>query len=84
MPLSNDLEHQKCMSQLACRMARALGQDEALLNQVEAQEAHPAMAAYGLWRDEPDLVTLADEINANRVAQHPLLIKDWLEQGDKP
>jgi prevent-host-death family protein len=63
---SDDLERLERMSQLAYRMAQVLGQDETLLKQVEGQEAHPAMAAYGLWRDEPDLATLADEIEANR------------------
>ena len=66
---SEDLERLERMSQLAHRMARVLGQDETLLRQVEAQEVHPAIAAYGLWRDEPDLATLADEIEANRQTQ---------------
>jgi hypothetical protein len=30
---------------------------------------HPAMAAYGLWRDEPELSALTDEIDANRQRQ---------------
>ena len=68
---SADLERLERMSQLAHRMARVLGQDETLLKQVESQEVHPAMAAFGLWRDEPDLATLADEISANRQAQPP-------------
>ena len=68
---SEDLERLERMSQLAYRMAQILGQDEMLLGQVDAQEAHPAMAAYGLWRDEPDLAVLIDELEANRRAQPP-------------
>ena len=76
MSILIDLERQKQRSQLVFRMAQALGQDETLLEQVKTQEAHPAMAAYGLWRDESDLIALADEINANRLAQCPPLVKD--------
>jgi hypothetical protein len=54
---------------MAHRLALVLGQDAALLKQVEAQEVHPAMAAYGLWRDEPELAALADEIRTNRQDQ---------------
>jgi hypothetical protein len=54
---------------MAHRLALMLGQDAALLKQVEAQEVHPAMAAHGLWRDEPELAALADEIDANRQEQ---------------
>jgi len=46
--------------------ALALGQDAGLLRQIETGEVHPAMAAYGLWRDEDELAMLADEIAANR------------------
>jgi hypothetical protein len=57
------------MSKMAHRLALVLGQDAALLKQVEAQQVHPAMAAYGLWRDEPELSALIDEIEANRQEQ---------------
>lgn len=66
---SGELERLERMSRVAHRLALVLGQDAALLKQVEAQEVHPAMAAYGLWRDEPELVALADEIRANRQEQ---------------
>jgi prevent-host-death family protein len=68
---SEDLGRLERMSQLAFRMAQVLGQDETLLRQVETQQVHPAMAAYGLWHDQEDLATLADEIEANRRAQPP-------------
>lgn len=50
-------------------LAEALGQQMALLERLEKKEVHPAMAAFGLWADEPDLATLADEIVANREGQ---------------
>lgn len=53
------------------RLASALGQDAELLRQIEAGEVHPAMTAFGLWRDEADMETLVDEIYANRQRQTP-------------
>jgi prevent-host-death family protein len=66
---SGELERLERLSQMLHRLALVLGQDAALLKQVEAEEVHPAMAAYGLWRDEPELSALADEIDANRQEQ---------------
>lgn len=66
---STELERLERTSQAARRLALALGQDAELLRQVEAQEIHPGMAAFGLWRDEEELATLADEIYANRQRQ---------------
>ncbi len=57
------LEH---AAQAAYQLARALGQDEALLGRVERGEIHPAMAAFGLWRDEDDLEDLAEQIRLER------------------
>jgi prevent-host-death family protein len=68
---SVELERLERTSKAAQRLAWALGQDKELLGQIEAEEVHPAMAAYGLWRDEADLETLADEIYANRECQAP-------------
>ena len=68
---AEELERLERMSRLAHRLALVLGQDAALLEQVEAQEVQPAMAAYGLWRDEPELAELADKIRANRQEQPP-------------
>jgi hypothetical protein len=56
-------------------MSDALGQDVNLLEQIEAGEVHPIMAAFGLWQDELDLVSLADEIEANRHSQPSRPIK---------
>jgi prevent-host-death family protein len=66
-----ELERLERTSRIAHRLALVLGQDADLLKQVEAQEIHPAMAAYGLWRGEPELADLADEIRANRQEQPP-------------
>jgi prevent-host-death family protein len=53
-------------AQAAFQLALALGQDEAVLGRVERGETHPAMAAFGLWRDEDDLEKLAEQIVAER------------------
>jgi prevent-host-death family protein len=66
---SGELDRLERMSQVAHRLALLLGQDAELLRQVETQEVHPAMAAFGLWRDEPEWAALADEIEANRQEQ---------------
>jgi prevent-host-death family protein len=63
---SAELERLQRLSETTRRLAMALGQDADLLAQVEAERIHPAMAAYGLWRDVEDLAGLADEIAANR------------------
>ena len=66
---STELERLQRLSETAHRLAVVLGQDTDLLAQVEAGEAHPAMAAFGLWREVEHLSTLADEIDANREGQ---------------
>jgi prevent-host-death family protein len=63
---SGDLERLERLSETAQRLAVLLGQDTDLLEQVEAEIIHPAMAAFGLWQDAEDLATLADEIVTNR------------------
>jgi prevent-host-death family protein len=66
---SAELERLERRSRAAGRLALALGQDAELLREVEAQEVHPAMAAFGLWRGEEELATLVDEVYANRQRQ---------------
>lgn len=68
-----DLERLERSSRAARKLALALGQGEAILGKIERQELHPAMAAFGLWRDEPDLANLADEIAGERLEspKHP-------------
>lgn len=64
-----DLEQLERRAQLGYRLALALGQDPQILEQIERGELHPVMAAYGLWKDEAELATLADEIAINRQTQ---------------
>ena len=64
-----ELERLEQGGRTARRLADALGQQMALLERIERKEVHPAMAAFGLWANEPDLATLADEIVANREKQ---------------
>ena len=64
---TTDLERLDRTSHAARRLALALGQGEAILDKIERRELHPAMAAYGLWRDETDLAELTDEIAAERL-----------------
>ena len=64
-----ELERLERNSRVGLRLAAALGQDETLLAAIERGEVHPAMAAFGLWRDDPDMADLTDHIAANRVAQ---------------
>jgi hypothetical protein len=54
--------------QTACRLALALGQDPKLIEQIERGEVHPAMAAFGLWRDDPSLDNITEEIYQRRHA----------------
>jgi prevent-host-death family protein len=63
---TTELERLERTSRAARRLALALGQGKAILDKIERRELHPAMAAYGLWRDEADLEKLADEIAADR------------------
>jgi prevent-host-death family protein len=53
-------------AEIARRLAQTLGQSREILDSIEAGEAHPAMAAYGLWRNEDELADLESEIKKNR------------------
>ena len=48
------------------RLAQTLGQSDQLLESIEAGTVHPAMAAYGLWKDEDDLANLEKMVKENR------------------
>jgi prevent-host-death family protein len=61
----DELERLERNANMAYRLALALGQDSALLEKVKRGDAHPAMAAYGLW-DADEFAKLADEIYAER------------------
>jgi antitoxin (DNA-binding transcriptional repressor) of toxin-antitoxin stability system len=60
-----ELERLERAAQLSQRLALALGQDSALLEKVERRELHPAMAAFGLWKDI-EFDALDNEIRASR------------------
>jgi prevent-host-death family protein len=66
---ADELERLERRAQAAERLALALGQDNELLKRVETGEAHPAMAAFGLWATEDDLADLAEAIAGNRRRQ---------------
>lgn len=66
---ADELERLERTSRVTHRLAAALGQDEDLLQAIERGEVHPAMAAFGLWRDDADLSDLAQRIAENRAAQ---------------
>jgi prevent-host-death family protein len=58
-------------AELGQHLAQALGQDPELLGAIAAGEAHPLMAAFGLWQHEEELAGLSDEVARNRMAQPP-------------
>jgi prevent-host-death family protein len=61
-----ELDRLEQAAQMARNLALSLGQSEEILNEIEMQTAHPAMAAFGLWRDEADLESLEAEIAQSR------------------
>lgn len=61
-----EFERLERAAQAAYHLALALGQDEAVLGRIARGEAHPAMAAFGLWRDEDELEKLAEQIQVER------------------
>ena len=62
-----ELERLERTARAAHRLALALGQSEVILEKVERRELHPVMAAFGLWREEGDLATQAEEIAEERL-----------------
>ena len=53
-------------AEIARRLAQTLGQSPKLLEGIESGKVHPAMAAYGLWKDEEDLAELEGTVKQNR------------------
>ncbi len=53
-------------AEIARRLAQTLGQSPALLESIEAGQTHPAMAAYGLWKNEDDLAALEETVKEAR------------------
>lgn len=60
-----DLERLERSASAIRRLAEALGQDPELLDRIDESKVHPAMAAFGLWRDE-DAAALEEEIPTAR------------------
>lgn len=65
----SELQRLEKSSAAARKHALPLGQSEDLVAEIDEGEAHPAMAAFGLWQDEDGLEGLTDEIYANRRMQ---------------
>src|SRR3970040_868320 len=63
---AGDLERLERSAENPRRRAQTLGQSANLLEGIEAGKIHPAMAAFGLWKDEEDLDTLETQILENR------------------
>lgn len=61
-----ELERLERSAEIARRLAQTLGQSKKLLEGIEAGKIHPAMAAFGLWKDEEDLEDLETRILNNR------------------
>jgi prevent-host-death family protein len=60
------LDQMERASQTGRRIAQALGQSAELLEKIEAGKVHPAMAAFGLWKDDPDFESMNATILSNR------------------
>ena len=63
---AGDLERLERSAEITRRLAQTLGQSANLLEGIEAGKIHPAMAAFGLWKDEEELDDLEAEIINNR------------------
>lgn len=66
---ATELERLERRSKAATRLALSLGQSAEILKEIEDEKIHPAMAAFGLWRDEAELAGMEDEIYENRRRQ---------------
>jgi prevent-host-death family protein len=63
---AGDLARLERSAEIARRLAQALGQSKQLLESIAAGDVHPAMAAYGLWNGEDDLVDLEKTVQKDR------------------
>jgi antitoxin (DNA-binding transcriptional repressor) of toxin-antitoxin stability system len=60
---SGELDRLERLSLTAHRLAQVLGQDAALLKQIEAEQAHPAMAACQFGRTEAELARMGQRLS---------------------
>ncbi len=63
---AGELERLDRAAEITRRLAHTLGQSSDLLEGIEAGRVHPAMAAFGLWKDEEDLEDLGVQILEDR------------------
>jgi prevent-host-death family protein len=63
---ASELARLERSAEIVRRLAQTLGQSDQLLESIEAGKVHPAMAAYGLWKDDEDLANLDAMIRENR------------------
>ena len=63
---AEELDRLERSTEITRRLAQALGQSAELLEKIDAGKVHPAMAAFGLWKDEEDLDDLEAQIIRNR------------------
>ena len=63
---AEELDRLERSTEITRRLAQALGQSAELLAKIDAGKVHPAMAAFGLWKDEEDLDDLEAQIIRNR------------------
>lgn len=63
---AGELERLERSAEITRRLAQTLGQSAELLEGIDTGHVHPAMAAFGLWRDEEDLADLESQITENR------------------
>jgi prevent-host-death family protein len=64
---AGELERLDRAAEITRRLAQTLGQSPALLEEIEQGKVHPAMAAFGLWKDEEDLLDLDKRVLQNRL-----------------
>jgi PHD/YefM family antitoxin component YafN of YafNO toxin-antitoxin module len=49
---AQELERLERSAEITRRLAQTLGQSKKLLEEIEEGKVHPAMAAFGLWKDD--------------------------------
>lgn len=63
---ATELEQLERTAKMTLQLARALGQRDEVLRDIEAGKAHPLAAALGLWSDGVELDQVSHEIKRNR------------------
>jgi prevent-host-death family protein len=63
---ATEFEQLERTAKMTLQLARALGQSDDILHDIEAGRAHPLAAALGLWSDSAELDQVSHEIKRNR------------------